>query len=93
MSARRDWLLAGQTALVTGASSDIGAGVAEAFVVEADVSDEDGVADMMRAFSDREDRLDVMVANTGIRKDAPIHEMTLYADCGMSLYPGFRNNG
>ncbi|ESR24622.1 glucose 1-dehydrogenase [Lutibaculum baratangense] len=110
MSVKRHGLLAGQAALVTGASSGIGAGIAkalagegavvgvnyrsdrasaedvvaaiaeaggEAFEIEADVTEEDGVEEMMRTFLDRAGRLDVMVPNAGIQKDASIDEMTL----------------
>jgi glucose 1-dehydrogenase len=102
--------LAGQAALVTGASSGIGAAIAEtlgaagarvavnyrsnadgadkvalairevggeAVVIKADVSKEDEVdrlfAETLAAFG----RLDILIANAGLQRDAPAHAMSL----------------
>jgi glucose 1-dehydrogenase len=102
--------LAGQAALVTGASSGIGAAIAEtlgaagarvavnyrsngdgadkvalaireaggeAIVIKADVSKEDEVerlfAETLAAFG----RLDILIANAGLQRDAPAHAMSL----------------
>jgi glucose 1-dehydrogenase len=102
--------LAGQAAIVTGASMGIGEGVACAFAAEgaavavnfhsheeeahrivagiearggraiavgADVSDEDEVKRLFDAAASAFGRIDVLVANSGIQKDAPVAEMTL----------------
>jgi glucose 1-dehydrogenase len=102
--------LKGQVAIVTGASSGLGAGAAkglaasgaavvinyhsqpepaqklaeeiiaaggQAIAVRADVSDEQDVeklfAETLKAFG----RVDILVANSGLQKDAPIADMTL----------------
>jgi glucose 1-dehydrogenase len=105
-------LLAGQTALVTGASSGIGAAIAHAMgaagasvVVNhsrpdsaaaadkvvgairelgakairyrANVAQEAEVEGMVRAAVESFGRLDILVANAGIQRDAPLSEMTL----------------
>ncbi|HEX5657242.1 MAG TPA: SDR family oxidoreductase [Polyangiales bacterium] len=102
--------LEGLTAIVTGASSGIGAGVASGLAragasvvvhyhsgreraeevvksIEADggaamsfpgdVSDEAAIAKLFDAARERFGRIDVVVANSGIQKDAPIRELTL----------------
>ncbi len=103
-------LLAGQKALVTGANSGIGRGIAEAFgragadvavnyvaaadeaeavanevraagrraiTVQADVSREDQVLAMFERVLAELGTVDILVANAGIQRDAPIEEMTL----------------
>lgn len=103
-------VLQGQTALVTGASSGIGAGVAlrlaqagatvgvnyrshpeeadkivdaivaaggKAVAFGADVSKEDEVQAMFAAVGQRFGRLDILVANAGMQRDARFAEMTL----------------
>jgi glucose 1-dehydrogenase len=105
-------LLAGQKALVTGASSGIGAGIAQALaaagtavainhssasstsageavakairdsggtaiVLRADVAREDEVEAMVARFLEAFGRLDILVANAGIQRDAPVEAMTL----------------
>ncbi|HWI27667.1 MAG TPA: glucose 1-dehydrogenase [Stellaceae bacterium] len=104
-------LLKGQTALVSGASSGIGAAVAHAFAaagaavvvnhpvaatageaeqviagiravggtalaIQADVSDEAAVEAMFAECIRRFGRLDILVANAGIQRDAPLTEMS-----------------
>jgi glucose 1-dehydrogenase len=99
--------LAGRTAVVTGASSGIGAGIARglsqaganvvvhyhsgreraeelvrelgdgALAFGGDVSDEAAVAKLFDASVERFGRVDIVVANSGIQKDAPIRELSL----------------
>ncbi|GGK19529.1 SDR family oxidoreductase [Salinarimonas ramus] len=102
--------LRGQTAVVTGASSGIGAGIArllgeaganvvanyrrneegaravvdelrqgggEAVSVQADVSKEDDVARLFDAARDAYGTVHILVANAGLQRDAPAHEMSL----------------
>lgn len=106
----QDRPLAGHAAIVTGASSGIGWGVARALAdagaavvvnyrsggesadelvgrieasggraiaVRADVSNEDDVARLFDACAGAFGRVDVLVANSGIQKDAGIADMTL----------------
>jgi glucose 1-dehydrogenase len=103
-------LLSGQKALVTGANSGIGRGVAvgmaqagadvmvnyvvgddaAAAVVEeirrsgargsayrADVSSEEQVTAMFQSMREQFGTVDILVANAGLQRDAPFHDMTL----------------
>jgi len=105
--------LKGQTAIVTGSSSGIGAAVAlalgrdganvvvnynsskeeahkvadeinedstcgEAIVIQCDVSKEDQVQAMFKETIEKFGTVDILVANSGLQKDAPLHEMTLH---------------
>lgn len=45
--------------------------------IKADVSREDAVRDMMAAFTREFGRIDILVSNAGLQKDAPLTEMTL----------------
>jgi glucose 1-dehydrogenase len=49
----------------------------QAFAIKADVSKEDEVLAMFREVKARYGRLDILVSNAGIQKDAPFTEMTL----------------
>jgi glucose 1-dehydrogenase len=49
----------------------------EAILIQADVSKEDDVLAMFRETVDKFGRLDVLVSNAGLQKDAPFLEMTL----------------
>jgi glucose 1-dehydrogenase len=102
--------LDGQTAIVTGASSGIGEGIAlalgaagarvvvnyrsggeqaervvaavrdaggEATAVGADVGDEAQVRDLFARAVEAYGRLDILVANAGLQRDAPFRDMTL----------------
>ena len=49
----------------------------DAIALEADVSDEDQVVAMFRNVIERFGRLDILVANAGVQRDAPFVDMTL----------------
>jgi glucose 1-dehydrogenase len=85
--------LKGQKALVTGASSGIGEGVARALgAAGADVGSEAEVEamfdDMMVAWGG----IDILVNNASHDADS-IHGQTIFVDGGMTLYPEFVNGG
>lgn len=104
--------LSGQTAIITGANSGIGAAVAkaiaqeganvvinyvskpevaeemahaintngicgDAIAVKADVSKEDQVMDMFKKTVDKFGTVDMCIANAGLQRDYPLHEMPL----------------
>ncbi len=48
----------------------------DAWTLQGDVSDPSSVERLFRAFDDRFDRLDILVANAGIQRDAPFTAMT-----------------
>jgi glucose 1-dehydrogenase len=50
---------------------------ADALALEADVSQEDQVVAMFRALAARFGRIDILVANAGVQRDAPLIDMTL----------------
>ena len=103
-------ILSGQTAIVTGGASGIGAAISRAFAragaavgvnyigkadaaealvkdieaagglamaLKADVTREAQVAAMFDRFVKRFHRIDILVANAGIQRDAPVEKMTL----------------
>ena len=78
-------ILVAQKALVTGANSGIGRGVALALgaagadvvVNYVDVSSESEVAAMYDAMLKRFGTIDILVANAGLQRDAPFTQMTL----------------
>ena len=49
----------------------------EAIALKADISDEEQVAGLFKRFLKRFERLDILVANAGIQKDAPLANMTM----------------
>lgn len=58
-------------------SAGIRAAGGETLVIQADVSKEDAVRDMVRQVCGEWGSLDILVANAGLQKDAPLLEMTL----------------
>src|SRR5690606_7601407 len=57
--------------------SEIGEAGGRATAIAADVSNEDQVDALVERTIDRFGRLDIMVANAGIERQAPVHEMSL----------------
>jgi glucose 1-dehydrogenase len=58
-------------------ASDIRASGGEAFAIKADVSDEGTVEQMIATTVERFGRLDILVANSGLQKDAPFRDISL----------------
>jgi glucose 1-dehydrogenase len=58
-------------------ASDIRASGGEAFAIKADVSDEGTVEQMIATTVERFGRLDILVANSGLQKDAPFRDLSL----------------
>jgi glucose 1-dehydrogenase len=58
-------------------ASDIRASGGEAFAIKADVSDEGAVEQMIATTVERFGRLDILVANSGLQKDAPFRDLSL----------------
>jgi glucose 1-dehydrogenase len=58
-------------------ASDIRASGGEAFAIKADVSDEGAVEQMIAITVERFGRLDILVANSGLQKDAPFRDLSL----------------
>jgi glucose 1-dehydrogenase len=58
-------------------ASEIIASGGEAFAIEADVSDEAAVERMTAATVARFGRLDILVANSGLQKDAPFRDLSI----------------
>jgi glucose 1-dehydrogenase len=58
-------------------ASDIRASGGEAFAIKADVSDEGAVEQMIATTVERFGRLDILVANSGLQKDAPFPDLSL----------------
>jgi glucose 1-dehydrogenase len=55
----------------------IRSGTTAAYAHQADVSQEDQVQEMFRRMVKQFGRIDILVANAGLQRDAPFHEMTL----------------